>query len=143
MRVTYVLKRMRRHAFSSHGWIALALLLAACSLTAGDSTATPDAPTIQFQFPTDGVAVAAGTDLQIGLLAQDSTGIARVELSVDDVPHQSATPVENAAVPVFTVSMNWLARGIGLHSLTAVAIRADGSASDPATIRVQVTGNSD
>ena len=83
--------------------------------------------------------VVSGTDLQIQLLAQDSQGIARIELSVDGQPHQTAAPVDSETVPVFTVDMNWLAEGIGFHSLQAVAYRADGSASDPVTINVNVT----
>jgi hypothetical protein len=116
--------------------IAVAALLAACSLNT--PAPPPDAPRVEFLFPMDAVAVSAGTDLQIGLLATDSVGVARVELLVDDLPHQEARPVEQAAVPVFTVDMNWLARGSGLHALTATAYRADGTASDPVIIRINV-----
>ena len=34
--------------------------------------------------------------------------------------------------------MNWLAEGIGFHSLTAIAYRPDGTASPPTIISVQV-----
>ena len=77
--------------------------------------------------------------MQIQLLAQDSVGIARVELRVDDQPHQDGKPVDAAAVPVFTVDMNWLAEGVGLHSLQATAFRLDGTASTPILINVNVT----
>lgn len=116
--------------------VVIALLtLAACSINA---PVPPDIPQVQFLFPMDGVSVTAGTDLQIGLVAQDAEGVARIELLVDDVPHQEATPVDSPAVPLFTVDMNWLARGGGRHALTAIAYRADGTASDPAIIRVDV-----
>ncbi|MBE2266935.1 MAG: Ig-like domain-containing protein [Anaerolinea sp.] len=119
----------------------LLLLLATLTFAAGCGTiapAPPDIPRVEFLFPMDGVTVIEGTDLQIGVVAQDSAGVARIELSIDDLPHQAAAPTELASVPTFTVDMNWLARGAGLHSLTAVAYRLDGTASDPAIIRVNV-----
>jgi len=116
--------------------IAALLMISACSLNT--PAPPPDVPHVLFMFPMDSVSVSAGTDLQIGLVATDSAGIARVELHIDDVPHQQASPVEQAAVPVFTVDMNWLARGNGLHSMTAIAYRLDGTASDPVIIRVNV-----
>lgn len=123
--------------------ISLLVLLAlcACNLAGPDVvlTPTPEIPSVEFQFPSNNVAVVSGTDLQIQLLAQDSQGIARIELSVDGQPHQTAAPVDSETVPVFTVDMNWLAEGIGFHALQAVAYRLDGSASDPVTINVNVT----
>ena len=117
-------------------------LLCACNLTAGTLTPTPppNIPTIQFQYPTNDTTVPQGTDVQIQLLAQDAIGdgIARVELLVDDQFHQEGVPLISRAVPVFTVEMNWLAEGVGFHSLSAIAFRADGTASDPATIRILV-----
>jgi hypothetical protein len=121
----------------------LGLLLAGCNLAAGTLTPTsvPDIPIIRFEFPENGTSVAEGTDMQIQLVAEDSLGdgVSRVELFVDDLPHQQGSPVVSSAVPIFTVDMNWLARGIGLHSMSAVAYRSDGTASDPTTIRVFVT----
>jgi hypothetical protein len=57
---------------------------------------------------------------------------------VDDLPHQEGAPVDSAAVPTFTVIMNWLAEAQGFHSLTAVAYRPDGTASQPTIISIQV-----
>ncbi len=115
------------------------LVLCACNLITQTATPTPSVPTVSFMFPANNVAVVEATDLQIQLLAQDPVGIARVELNVDGSLHQSATPVEAAAVPVFTVDMNWLAEGVGLHALEAVAYRLDGTASTPTLINVNVT----
>ena len=117
----------------------IATLLCACNLVNQPVTPTPAVPTVSFQFPANNVSVAEGTDLQIQLLARDSVGIAHVELRVDDQAHEDAKPVENAAVPVFTVDMNWLAEGVGLHSLQATAFRLDGTASTPVLINVNVT----
>jgi hypothetical protein len=122
--------------------IFLLCLLCACNLIAGTLTPTPppNIPTIQFQYPANDSTVVQGMDVQIQLLAQDAIGdgVARVELLVDDQPLQEGIPLISSAVPVFTVEMNWLADGVGLHSLSAIAFRADGTASDPATIRILV-----
>ena len=114
------------------------LLLCACNLSTQTLTPTPTIPTVSFQFPSNNVSIAEGTDLQIQLLAQDAIGIAHVELRVDDQVHQDGKPVEAAAVPIFTVDMNWLAKGVGLHSLQATAFRLDGTASTPVIINVNV-----
>ena len=117
-------------------------LLSACNLIAGTLTPTPvpNIPTIEFQYPANDSTVAQGVDVQIQLLAQDAIGdgISRVELLVDDQPHQEGVPLISRAVPVFTVEMNWLAESVGLHSLSAVAFRADGTSSVPTTIRILV-----
>jgi len=125
-------------------YIALiALLLAGCNIRTNNATntpfPTPDIPRVQFMFPTNNATVLEGTDLTLELLAEDGgAGVARVDLLIDDLPHQSGIPKESLAVPVFTVRMNWLAEGVGFHSLTAVAYRADGTSSTATIINVEV-----
>ncbi len=119
----------------------MALALAACNLQQGAPTPlpAPDVPSVEFLSPVNGSTVFDGTDLTIELLARDGgEGVARVQLLLDDLPHQEGTPVEAAAVPTFTVTMNWLAAGTGFHSLTAIAYRPDGTASPPTIISIQV-----
>ncbi len=121
--------------------VFLLLVLAACNLQQGTPTLlpTPDVPAVEFLSPVNGSSVIEGTDLTIELVARDAgEGVARVELLVDDLPHQEGAPVDNVAVPTFTVIMNWLAEGQGFHSLTAVAYRPDGTAGQPAIISIQV-----
>lgn len=118
-----------------------ALLLCGCTLSQNTPTPapTPDAPHVEFRAPLNGSTVVEGNELMVELLATDpGAGVARVELLVDDLKHQEGKPEVSAAVPTFTVMMNWQARGVGLHSLTAVAYREDGSASPPAIIVVSV-----
>jgi len=121
--------------------ILAALSLSACNLSNQPATAvpTPDLPRVQFQSPVNESTVYEGTDLDIQILAEDSgIGIAHVELLADEQHVQDARPEISAAVPVFTVDMNWLAEGIGRHSLTAIAYRPDDTPSDPAIIIIQV-----
>ena len=126
-------------------WIVLftlVLLVSGCNLSAEQPTPTPEPaiPEVSFLFPTNGTVVVVGTDVQIQLFAQDrrGVGIARVELYVDEALIQTSTPLVSAAVTEFTVDMNWLAEGVGLHSLRAVAYRPDGSESDPSIITLDV-----
>jgi len=125
--------------------IALLLLfiLAGCNLTLAKDIVTPTPPPpmpeVRFLYPANESTVVEGTDLQIDLVASDEgIGIARVELLVDEQPINERGPEVSAAVPVFTVRMNWLAQGQGRHQLTAIAYRPDNTASDPATILVNV-----
>ena len=121
--------------------LLLALVAAACNLQQGTPTPlpTPDAPAVEFLSPVNGSNVFEGTDLTVELVARDAgAGVARVELLVDDVSHQEGSPVDSDVVPVFTVTMNWLAAGVGRHSLSAIAYRADGTASPATVISIQV-----
>lgn len=119
------------------------LALAGCNLDFSGATLTPfptpDIPRVRFLYPENNAAVVEGAELRIEVLAEDpGAGVARVELLVDDVFLREGRPEISASVPTFTVTFNWLAQGIGRHSLSAVAYRLDGAASAPTTILVQV-----
>lgn len=125
--------------------VLMLLLLPACTLVGPEIplTPTPEIPSIQFQFPNNNAQVFVNTDLNIELVARDNTtGISRVELYVGPLaegePLQTIRPVAAESVPVFTVTANWLARPVGVTSLTAVAYRADGARSDETTILIEV-----
>jgi len=123
--------------------ICIVLVVASgCNLTnepEPTGTATPPMPEVQFLFPANEATVVEGTDLDIELLASDEgVGIARVEFLVDEAVINERGPEISAAVPLFTVRMNWLAQGQGRHTLSAIAYRPDGTASDLETILVNV-----
>lgn len=122
--------------------ICILLVVSGCNLTnepEPTATATPPMPEIQFLFPANEATVVEGTDLDIELLASDEgIGIARVEFLVDETLINERGPDISAAVPLFTVNMNWLAQGQGRHTLSAIAYRPDGTASDMETILVNV-----
>ena len=121
--------------------LAVLLALAGCNLAReGDAPTPVPALEVSFQSPENMAQFRAGDEVTLLLLAEDSAGpgVARVELRVDEQPHQEGAPEVSEAVPVFTVSMRWRANSPGLHSLTAIAYRADGTASTPATIVLEV-----
>lgn len=129
------------HLLKSVLLTALMVSMSACNLQVGTPTPppTPDAPQIEFQTPTSAVLIIENTELNIELIARDAgVGVAKVELLIDDISYKEVSPTTSAAVPVFTVTMNWLAEGIGFHSMTAIAFRPDGTASPPVTIIVEV-----
>jgi hypothetical protein len=117
------------------------LLLSACTLsrTAPTPVPTRDAPIVEFQQPTQGATIVEGSELEILIVARDTgSGVARVDLRVDDIFHQAGMPQEGITEPIFSVLMNWRAQGVGLHSLTAIAYRDDGTPSDEVTIVIEV-----
>lgn len=120
--------------------LAAALVLNACTLVAIDDLPPPrDVPRIQFQQPGQDASYAEGDEVAILLLAEDTgPGVARIDLFIDDLPYQSSTPQVSPAVPVFIVEMNWRAAGVGLHALSAVATRTDGTQSDRTTLRINI-----
>ena len=124
--------------------VSIAWLAGACHLqqAAVVPSPTPSLPTAEFLFPSNNSRVEEGAELNIDLLGSDTQyGVARIELYVDDVKINEATPKDNPTVPDFRVTMNWTAEGIGLHTLRAVAYRLDGTASDDALIVIEVVAS--
>jgi hypothetical protein len=122
-------------------WLLLiACLLAGCNLAQAPTDTAAETITIAFQSPENQTTVIEGTALDVQLIARDPSGpgVARVEFTADDMSFQEGVPVDAPEVPVFVVEMNWLARGVGRHVLSAVAYRLDGTPSAPATLLVDV-----
>jgi hypothetical protein len=120
--------------------LLIALLCAACNLNAPPPTPvpTPDVPRAYFNNLENGAIVTEGTDVQLDIVAQDETaGVAKIELYVDGEFYNEGV-VAGEPVPIFRVTMNWLAAGAGRHTLGLLAYRADGTASDDTLIAVEV-----
>ena len=114
--------------------------LTACSLAKPTATPapTPDIPQIEILSPANTQQVLEGFDFDLDISASDSSqGIQWIELYVDDVLINTSQPV-NGPVPVFRVTMNWLARGIGFHKISAVAYRANDVRSSEHVIILEV-----
>lgn len=115
-------------------------LLAACSLAKPTATPMPtsDIPHIEILSPASNQQVMEGLDFDLDILASDSpAGIRQIELYVDDVLINTSQPVSGPA-PVFRVTMNWLARGIGFHKISAMAYRADDTRGSEHVIILEV-----
>lgn len=135
----------------SHHWqsyyimlmLLLSVSLAGCNLgTAAPETTvvpTPDIPTIEFLEPPNNSQVFEGFNLLLDIVAHDEAeGIAKIEFYVDGELINDVTPQDVSSVPVFRAEMNWLAQREGLHVLTAIAYREDGTSSDEALLNIQV-----
>jgi hypothetical protein len=119
------------------------ILLAACNLVPAETTpiATPDLPRVEFLSPPNRATVVEGALLDVDIVAQDETaGIAKVEFFVDGSLLQTGA-TESADEEVYRVTMNWLAEGIGNHSLSAIAYRPTGIAGQETTIIVEVVSD--
>ncbi len=147
-RAQYAVSLQSTRHISVSGWILLVIvgaLVGGCNLgtPAITPSPTPEIPSAEFLFPDNNSRVEMGAVLTIDIVARDrAQGIGRVELLVDDVIISEATPVDNVAPPIFRVMMNWLAEGVGLHTLKAIAYRSDGTAGDETIIIVEVVAPS-
>lgn len=99
---------------------------------------TPSIPQAQILFPAHNQQVLQGIIFDIEILASDPAGgVQRVELYVDEQLEQ--TSESNAeGLQDYRVTMNWFAKETGWHKFAVVAYRADGAASHPHIIALEV-----
>ena len=116
--------------------------LAACNLVTPtplqSPVPTPSIPQAQILFPAHNQQVLQGIIFDIEILASDPAGgVQRVELYVDEQLEQ--TSESNAeGLQDYRVTMNWFAKETGWHKFAVVAYRADGAASHPHIIALEV-----
>lgn len=117
--------------------------LAACNLSTPAPptplpSATPAIPQVRILYPPHNQRVIEGVIFDIDILASDPEAeIQRVELWVDEELLQSSE-TETGLQQSYRVTTNWFAKGIGWHKFSALAYRADGSASHPHVIALEV-----
>lgn len=129
---------MRTHLFRP---VTLTLLIASLGLLACDVTTLVSGggskPTVSIQAPANGSVFREGEDVAVQSTSKDSTGVVRVELSVDGAAvHSDAPPVPQGQIS-FTLLQTWKAVP-GTHTLSVRAFNASGAASDPALVSVTV-----
>jgi hypothetical protein len=122
--------------------VLISLLLAACNLVNQaeiTAEATVDIPTIEIRDPSNNRQIVEGTEFSFDIVAQDSgAGVSKIVLRIDEAQIGEAFPLEAEEVPIFRVSINWLAQGQGNHFVEAIAFRLDGTESDAAKIVIEV-----
>jgi hypothetical protein len=123
--------------------VLLLICLSGCNLGAAAVTqtppATPDIPQVIFNAPTNNARVFEDTLLDIDLVATDnSQGVVKVEFYVDGELLETAESEEGPVKPIYRVAMNWLTQGVGNHTLSALAYRANGTRSEEAVIVLEV-----
>ena len=97
---------------------------------------------MEIRYPPHNQRVIEGVIFDIDILASDPAAqIQRVELYVDEQLLQ-ASESERGQEQVYRVATNWLAKGLGWHKFAAIAYRADGTASHPHVIALEVVAQS-
>ena len=121
----------------------LALLIAAlaCNAPGARSSVTPTPegrPSVVISSPPSGTEVVLGEEVLIQSTSTDSVGVTRVDLQVDGVVVRSDTAPDPQGQTSFALLQSWTPTEPGEHTLSVIAYRADGTASDPATIMIRV-----
>ena len=138
-----------RHLFS----LLLLLFLAGCRSAAPEiastasaspvasetSTPTPEnPPSVVIDTPPSNSIFGVGERVIVQSTANDGIGIARIELLVNgEVVRVDQVP-EGKPQPQFSLLQPWEPTNAGEHTLRVIAYRADGTASEPATIVIVV-----
>jgi hypothetical protein len=96
---------------------------------------------VQITSPAAGAAIAVDQPSTIACSAQDpsGSGVARVELFVNGTS-MATQQASGGAQSSFNTSFTWQPTSEGQTQLMVIAYRADGTASSPATITVDVVG---
>lgn len=122
-------------------WVGMLLLFAslACSLvpegtiTDDQRLVRDDRPALLLLTPQQGDVYALGTAIDFHVIAQDTVGISRIEVAIDqpDEPLILTYVVDPPATEVEAV-LPWLPPTSQLYLVTVLAFREDGDPADPA-----------
>ncbi|MCA9912315.1 MAG: SH3 domain-containing protein, partial [Anaerolineae bacterium] len=138
-----------QHFQAGHGWRLIALLglllfSASCGTAAPaeEETITTGAPTVQISSPLSGDVYREGVGVNI-LVRVENAGadLARVAIQVDGEIVGEAVQPDLGSAQTITIRNGWPATGVGGHVITAVASRADGTSSEPASVSISVVAN--
>ena len=140
-----LIANMRMQVDKARTFLSLTLIIfggVACNLLRPTSletpVPTPAIPQVKILFPAHNQQVVEGVVFDIEIHASDPvSGIQRVELFVDEQLQQTSES-ESGSVRDYRVTMNWFAQELGWHKFAVVAYRADGGASHPHIIALEV-----
>ncbi len=126
--------------------VMLALAALACNLPfLGEDEQSPavapaaSAPVAEIRVPVNGMTFAEGTTVVIQVVGTDTgAGVSRIDLLVDDLPAGSSNAPTVTGQAAYIANFNWVAQGVGAHSISANALRQDGTSSTPVVISVNV-----
>jgi uncharacterized protein YraI len=121
--------------------ISVGLLITAslaCNMQVGSQapTSTVQAASVVFIGPENNASVAEGASITFAVKATDSSGIAKVEFTIDDTPLGSQN--SNSTQTTFTARQPWKAAEIRGHLVNAIAFRADGTPIGNANLTINV-----
>lgn len=126
--------------------MGLAALLTACNLNNTEENIPQSfsgPPVIQIAAPLPNATFLEGVTVNIqARVSNAGADVARVEVRVDDSIIADLLEPNSAAAPAFSITQSWPAAGTGAHTISLTAFRADGSASEPASVTVNVVSQS-
>ena len=100
---------------------------------------TPESrPAIIIDAPPSGEEAALGQESLIQSTATDEFGVTRIDLYVDGVLRRTDTTPESGGRTSLSVLQPWIPIVLGERTIMVVAYRADGTASDPASVVINV-----
>jgi uncharacterized protein YgiM (DUF1202 family) len=120
--------------------IALAFALSGCNLTQGDTTGVLiGAPIVRLVSPQPNATYLEGVAVNISAqITNAGADIDRVEVGLDGAAIATLTQPNTTNAPAFNIVHTWNAAGIGSHTISVAAFRADGSSSEPAIVTINV-----
>lgn len=118
--------------------IALAgVFLIVAAIACGPVGGGGGAPSVTITAPPSGSTVQVGEEVQIVSTAAADKGVAHVDLLVNGQQIRSVTPPEGNPT-TFSVSIPWTPVAEGAVTISVIAYDTEGTASEPATITLQV-----
>ncbi len=125
-------------------WLLVALL-AACNLNTSPDTgpAIGGPPQVRIAAPLPNATYLEGVIVTIqALVTNAGPDLSRVEVTLDNSLLAERTDPNPSGAPSFSVAETWRAAGAGAHTIAITAFRADGTASAPAVVTINVVGHS-
>lgn len=123
-------------------FLFLCLALAGCSLpNATNETASviSGAPVVTLASPLANATYLKDVIVNIqALVSNAGEGIERAEISVDNTVIATVPSPNPSNSPTFSITQTWPAESEGTHTISVTVFRADGSASEPATVSITV-----
>ena len=119
------------------GLLAAGLVIL-CSILAMYLLLSGGKPVVTVQSPLEGARILTGSEIVLQATATGANNIARLELSVDDMPVAVASSPEEGGQPSLFVSQPWTFSQTGPHVVSAVAFDARGKMSDVSSVNVIV-----
>jgi Bacterial SH3 domain/CARDB/Bacterial Ig domain len=122
-------------------WALLLVLLAGCTLNNASTTnpAISGAPVVKIGAPSPNATYLEGVVVNIqATISNAGQDIDRVEIVIDGSTAATLNTPNAEGTATFNVTHGWSASGVGTHSISIVAYRADGSSSTPDTVAISV-----
>lgn len=117
------------------------LLATACTLNQSPEGVTVGggAPVVRLVSPPANATYLEGVQVNIqASVSNAGEDIDRVEVTVDNAVVTTFPQPNESGSPIFSVTHSWPAAGVGNHVVGVTAFRGDGSASEPATVTINV-----